>query len=460
MPEVVYGETSAYEVPRPDPSPILIGRLRTLWEHRRTPLRAAFAGLLFGTVVAFLLPKQFQSTTELMPPDSQSSTGMAMLSALTARGGSGLGALAGDFLGVQGSGDLFIGILRSRTLEDRLVQRFDLKRVYGKTLDEDARRLLEETSWIAQDRKSGILSITVTDHDPKRAAAIAQGYVEELDQRVAEVSTSAARRERMFLEQRLQVVKLELDQASKDFSQFASKNGAIDIKEQGRAMLDAAATLMGQLIAAESELKGLEEIYSPNNVRVRSVQARIAELRSQLERMGGEKGLSSDDQKSAGSSYPSLRELPLLGVTYADLYRRTKIEEAVYETLVQQYELAKVQEAKETPSVKVLDVARVPERKTSPHRLEIMMLFAVLSFMAGTVWVLARSRWKEIDHLHPGKLLAEEVFHNLRATAQNVGRGAWRVVTKARPSSARSDENPGGMNPSDSEKTDQPSEGA
>lgn len=457
MPELVYGEPSTYEVALQDPSRILIGGLRTLWERRRTPLKAALVGLVLGTVVAFLLPKQFQSTTLLMPPDGQSTTGMAMLSALTAKGGSGLGALAGDFLGVQGSGDLFIGILRSRTLQDRLVQRFDLKRVYGTALDEDARKQLNESSWIGQDRKSGILTIAVTDQDPKRAAAIAQAYVEELDQRVAEVSTSAARRERIFLEQRLQVVKQELDQASRDFSQFSSKNGAIDIKEQGRAMLDAAANLMGQLIAAESELKGLEEIYSANNVRVRTVQARIAELRSQLERMGGDKGLSTDDQGSAASSYPSLRELPLLGVTYADLYRRTKIEEAVYETLVQQYELAKVQEAKETPSVKVLDVARIPERKSSPHRLQIMLLFAVLSFMVGAVWVLARSRWEEIDHLNPGKLLAEEVFHNVRASAQGVRRQAWTLLRR-KGSSSRGDGNPASLTPEDAENPAQPSE--
>src|SRR6202022_1287261 len=103
---------------------------------------------------------------------------------------------------------------------------------------------------------SGILTITVTDNDPNRAAAIAQAYVDELDRLVAQVSTSSARREREFLEERLKSVQADLEAAEKEFSQFASKNSAIDIKEQGRAMVGAAAALEGQLIAAKSELEG------------------------------------------------------------------------------------------------------------------------------------------------------------------------------------------------------------
>ena len=383
----------------------LVVKLRLLWKERRFLTRAAVAGLLLGTLLAFLSPKRFESTTQLMPPDSQSSSGMAMLAALSAKTGSGLGAYAGDLLGLKSSGALFIGILRSRTVQDRLVERFDLRKVYGARLEEAARRSLAENTEISEDRKSGIITITATDRDPRRAAAMAEAYVEELDRLVSELSTSSAHRERLFLEGRLTAVKQELDQASKEFSQFASKNTAIDIKEQGRAMVDAAATLMGELIAAESELKGLEQIYTPNNVRVRSVRARIAELRKQLEKMGGKEGTETNNPATASDSlYPSIRKLPLLGVTYADLYRRTKIQEAVYETLTQEYELAKVQEAKETPSVKVLDVARVPERKSFPPRLLIMSLCAFLALAGATLFAFGKSRWQETDAQDPGKV--------------------------------------------------------
>src|SRR6266702_2172313 len=153
-----------------------IQRLRLLWNERRFISRAAVAGLLFGTLVAFLLPKRFESMTQLMPPDSQSTSGMAMLAALTAKTGSGVGAAAGDLLGIKSSGALFIGILRSSTVEDRLIDRFGLKEVYGARLGVSARQKLAENTSISEDRKSGILTITVTDGDPKRAAAIAQAY--------------------------------------------------------------------------------------------------------------------------------------------------------------------------------------------------------------------------------------------------------------------------------------------
>jgi uncharacterized protein involved in exopolysaccharide biosynthesis len=390
--------------------------LRLLWNKRRFISRAAVAGLVFGTLLAFLLPKRFESTTQLMPPDSQSTSGMAMFAALTAKTGSGMGAVAGDLLGIKSSGALFIGILRSRTVEDRLIERFRLKKVYGARLDAETRLNLAKNTTISEDRKSGILTISVTDGDPMRAAAIAHAYVEELDRLVAELSTSSAHRERVFLEERLTAVKQELDQASKEFSQFASKNTTIDIKEQGKAMVDAAATLMGELIAAESELKGLEQIYTPNNVRVRSVQARISELRKQLEKMGGKEGAETDRAATGGDSmYPSIRKLPLLGVTYADLYRRTRIQEAVYETLTQEDELAKVQEAKETPSVKVLDAARIPEKKSFPPRLLIMFVCTFLALSGGSVLVLGKSRWEEVDAQDPGKVFAQEVFQTMNA---------------------------------------------
>ena len=392
-------------------------RLGLLWRERGFLSRAAVFGLLLGTLLAFLLPKRFESTVQLMPPDSQSNSGLALLAGLASRNGSGLGAVAGDLLGMKSSGALFIGVLHSRTAEDHLVNRFQLKNVYGVRLAEDACRILSENSSISEDRKSGIITIAVTDRDPRRAAALAQAYVEELDREVAQLSTSSARREREFLEERLKSVQTDLEAAEKNFSQFASKNSAIDIKEQGKAMFDAAATVEGNLIAAKSELEGLKQIYTDNNLTVRATKARVAELQSELEKIGGkgESTTSSDNGDSNGSFYPSIRKLPLLGVTYADLYRRTKVEEAVYEALTQQFELAKVEEVRETPSVKVLDPPSFPEKKSFPPRLEIMFLGTFLAFAGAVLLTLGKAHWKEIDAQDPGKVLAHEVLQTANA---------------------------------------------
>jgi len=384
--------------------------LRVMWKRRRFIARMMLIGVILGTLVAFLLPPRYASTARLMPPDVQSGTGAAMLAALSGKAG-GLAGIAGDLLGSGGSGPLFVGILQSQTVQDRLVQRFDLKRVYGEQLDEDARKDLAQRTGISEDRKSGIITISVTDRDRKRATAIAQAYVEELNRLSTELSTSSAHRERVFLEDRLQSVKQDLDQAALDFSDFASKNTAIDIKEQGRAMVEAAARLQGEMIAAESQQKSLEAIYAPGHYRVQAVQARVAELRRQLEKLGG-----ADNKASSTSSpqlYPSIRQLPVLGVKYADLYRRTKIQETIYEVLTQQYELAKVQEAKETPTVKTLDPASRPERRSFPPRMSIMMVFASLGLAAGVFWVVVRHRWEQTEPTDPRKQFAEEIFHSV-----------------------------------------------
>jgi uncharacterized protein involved in exopolysaccharide biosynthesis len=297
---------------------------------------------------------------------------------------------------------------------------------------EDARKNLAARTNVSVDRKNQIITISVSDKSPQRAAAMAQAYVEELNRTLAEVSTSSARRERIFLEGRLQAVNQDLEAAEKDFSQFASKNTAIDIKEQGKAMVEAAATLQGQLIAARSELEGLRQLYADSNVRVRSAQARVAELGDQLRKVSGKEESTSLEKVTPDDSlYPSIRKLPLLGVTYADLYRKTKVQEAVFETLTEEYELAKVQEAKEIPSVKVLDSPNVPERKSFPPRTLITLLGAGLAISVGVAWVLGRARWEQTDPADPRKLFAQEMFDTVKAAMPWASRNGHGLRTES-----------------------------
>jgi capsule polysaccharide export protein KpsE/RkpR len=426
-----------------------VARFRLLWNQRRFLFRISGYGLLTATLLAFSIPKRYESTTLLMPPDDKSGSPVAMAAALagkmTGTMASSLSGVAGDMLGLKSSGDLFMGILRSRTVQDDLIGKFDLRKVYWQSDWQNTRRALSANTAISEDRKSGIITITVTDKSPQRAAAMAQEYVSELNVVVSQLSTSSAHRERVFLEDRLAQVKRDLESAERDFSEFASKNATIDIKEQGRAMVQGAAIVEGQLIAAQSELQGLKEVYAENNVRVRSLRARIAELQSQLQQLGGNQEIVTDATSSQGGDlYPSIRKLPLLGVPYADLYRRTKVQEVVFESLTQEYELAKVAEAKEIPSVKVLDPPNMPERKSFPPRLIIMILGMLSSFACAVVWVVGKSRWAEVAPEAPHKVLAQEIFKTLDGhmpwTTPNGSRfqaashKVWRWITPRRGS--------------------------
>jgi uncharacterized protein involved in exopolysaccharide biosynthesis len=391
--------------------------LRLMWHHRRLLLRIAFCGLLASILLAFLIPVRFESTARLMPPDNSQSGGLAMAAAALSGSASGVGGIASEMLGLKSTSEIYVAILASRTVEDKLIQQFDLRKLYGAARMEDARVALSAHTAISVDRKSQIITIIVTDHDPKRAAAIGQAYIAELNRLVAELSTSSARRERLFLEERLRAVSKDLESAERDFSQFASKNAAIDIKEQGIAMVEAAATLQGELIAAESQLEGLRQIYTDNNVRVRSVRARISELKRQLEKIGGKsEDASLPSRQQQDSLYPSIRKLPLLGVPYADLYRRTKVQEAVFETLTKEYELAKVQEAKEIPTVKVLDPPDVPDKKSFPPRRLVVLLGTVFALAMGTAWIFGKTSWQQTDLADPRKAFAQEVFATVKAS--------------------------------------------
>ena len=413
---------------------------RLVWVNRRFILRAAVSGVLFSALVAFLIPKRFQSTVRLMPPD-QGSSGMGAAMLTLASGsigtqlGSGLGSMAGDLLGLKNSSDLFAGILQSRTVQDDLINKFNLKKIYSDRQMEDAREDLSKHTDLATDRKSGIITIQVTDHNPERAAAMAGEYASELNWVVTQLNTSSAHRERVFLEERLAQVKQDLESAEKNFSEFATKNTALDIPTQGKAMIEAAATLEGQLISAETELEGLKQVYADGNVRVRSTQARVDELRRQLEKnLGGKSGdpgtPSAQDRQQL---YPSIRQLPALGVGYADRYRNTKIQEAVFQTLTQEYELAKVQEAKETPSVKILDPANVPGKKSFPPRLVIITLGTLLAITGSVLWVFGMQFWNQTPQEDPQKAFAREVIHSVRA------RMPWGATNGSGPDSKRSE---------------------
>lgn len=395
----------------------LLPALRTLWSVRRRLARTAAIGFVFATAVAFLIPKTYVSTTRLMPPDSQSTSNLASLASIVGKLGGGIGAIAGDITGIKSSGAMFVGVLHSRTVTEALVKQFDLRSVYGypwlhlRASEERALRKLSNNTDVTEDKKSGIITISVVDHNPQRAQSLAHAYADQLDKAVAHFSTSSAKREREFLEERLKSVKQELDAASKALSEFSSRNATIDPKEQGKEMVAAAATLQGHLIAAESELKGLQAVYTDNNVRVRSLRARIAELKSQISTVSGSR--TGKDAASA-MEYPSIRQLPLLGAIYADYYRRAKIQEVVFETLTQQYELAKVQEVKEVPTVRVLDPAELPERRTGPPRLAIMILGLVLGFCFGGAWVLGKAEWDKTSPEEPYKAFVIEIASSLR----------------------------------------------
>jgi len=407
-----------------------------IWSHRRLLVRIASISLLVSLTIAFLIPKRYDSTARIMPPGN-STGGTALLAALAGRSNTlaGLGSLAGGLLGGGGNTALFIDLLRSGTVSGHLIDRFDLQHEYHARYRVDAAKHLAKRTMIVDDKKSGVITLTVTDTDPVRARDLAQAYLDQLNQLVNRTNTSSARQERIFLEQRLKAVHEDLEKAQHKLSDFSSIHATVDIKEQARATVDAASRLEVQMIAEQSALNSIRQVYGDDNVRVRSAQARIAVLQGEMAKMGGSsKGLPAQDNAagagiadSAESSlYPPLRQLPRLALPYADLYREVEVQEAVYQLLTQQYEIVRLQEAKDVPVVSVIDAPGIPEKKSFPPRLLLSLALTAFAVGLSCAGLLIQNRWQQVDLTDPRKILAREIASGLRQNLDDFPR--WKRV--------------------------------
>jgi capsule polysaccharide export protein KpsE/RkpR len=320
------------------------------------------------------------------------------------------------------------------------IDRFQLQHLYRNRYRVDTAKRLARRTTITEDKKSGVITVEVEDHDPVRARDMAQAYLDELNKLVTQTSTSSAHLERVFIERRLHAVTADLERAQLALSEFSSRNSTIDIKEQTHAMVDAGARVQGELLVAQSGLESLRQIYGDGNVRVHETEARVASLQHDLEKMtgssaplipgapGGDGGKS--DVENKGELYPPLRQLPRLAVPYADLYRQVRVEETVYELLTQQYEMARIDEAKDVPVVSVIDTPGIPEKKSFPPRLLLTLALTFLVFAATAALILIRDYWSKIDPDNPGKMLLAEVLLAARQGARSITTQRVKEVSK------------------------------
>ena len=409
-----------------------IPRTLLLWRNRRLLFRVTATALLVSLGIAFSIPKQYKSTTSISPPDQQHSNAM-MLAAIAARSGGlgALGSIAGGLIGGHSTADFLIDLLRSGTVGGHLIDRFDLQHVYRKKYRMDAAKHLAHCTKITENKKSGVITIEVVDTDRVRARDIAQGYLDELNSIVFRTNTSSAHLEREFIEKRLKGVQRDLEDAQLRLSDFSSKNTAVDIREQTRALVDAGARLQAQLLAEQAGLQSVKQIYGDGNVRVRESEARITSLRKDLSKMAGssQNPASERDTSAAmneGELYPPLRQLPRLGVDYANLYRRVRVQETLYELLTQQYEMARIEEAKDLPAVTVIDAPGIAEKKSYPPRLWLTLALTFLVFAFTSASLLIHDHWLQLDARDPLKELAAEilpVFQRRLRWATSIRRG-------------------------------------
>ncbi len=394
--------------------------VRIVLNRWRLVLVIVVAGILFSFVDAIRQPNIYTSTTTLMPPDQGSSYSglMGMLS-----GEGGAASLGSSALGLESPGELYVDILSSRNVEDGVVARLNLVQYFDEKDAATARRDLDGEVSADPDRKSGIITISVQDVKPEMAAKIADAMVTELNRVLSDDSTSAARRERIFLEGRVNEIKKELDDTAEQLSEFSRKNRTVDASSQAKSMIDAGIRLQSELVDGRSQLAAMRQVYSEDNSRVKALEARIGELQQEINAMGGLSGEGKADSSNAG--YPSAAQLSTLGVTYYDLERKMLVQEAIWEALTKQYESAKVEEVKSMPTVRVLDAADIPKSKSGPKRSMIMIVGTLVSFVLACLLVVGLKFWEQMDpEAEPKKLILEIAGGVMRPFSAMRGRKA------------------------------------
>jgi len=346
----------------------LLELLRVIARRKTLIFRICGATVVLALCYSLALKNVYTASAKILPPQKDSGGG---LSALLSQAG-GLAALAGGVGGLGGSTDLYLGILKSRSVADAVIKRLNLQQEFKtKTIDDTRKKLDGVVKFKAG--KDGIIAIDADSKDPQKAAQLANTFVDELGRRSIELNLSKAGTERMFLEKRLEVVKQELRTAENDMKAFQEKYKTFKADSQATVAIEGIARLKAEIITKETQLASLRNSMTDENSDVKMLQAGIARLKSQLGSMTGNGG---------SDVIPAVGNIPGLGVEYVRKMRELKLQEAIFEQLTKQYEVAKINEAKDTSSIQILDEAVVPVKKSKPKRSLIVLLAAFASFFA------------------------------------------------------------------------------
>ena len=380
-----------------------------LLERKRFIVRFVLGAFVFAIVVSLLLPVQYEAKIVLLPPAQNSSIGSALMGQLGSLGALGsLASLAGGGLGIKNPADMYVSLLTSRTVEDAMIQRFGLLQEYHLKRMSDARKEFERRTTAVSGSKDGLIRLTVEDHDPKRAAELANGYVDEFRKLSATLAITEAARRRLFFEQQLHEAKDQLTEAENAMTKTQQSTGVLQIDSQARALIESAAVLRGQVVAKEVQIEGMRSFATDDNPNLVLAKQELAALQAQLERVAG----SQPDQGSDINL--SKGRVTGAGMEYIRRYRDLKYQETVFELLAKEFEVAKLDEAREGSIIQVVDAAVPPDTKSSPHRTLIVLGMTTLAFFVAVFWVWLRKSLQQVFSLPENRPRIEAIKRRWR----------------------------------------------
>jgi tyrosine-protein kinase Etk/Wzc len=369
------------EYPEPPRSENAILILTQLLEQKRLIFKATAISMLIGLILAFVLPVCFTADTKIMPPKQSQSALSLMMSQIGIEAGTMTDGAAGG-LGLKDPNAIYLGLLKSRPVADKMIQRFNLMSVYRVNDMTDARKELEKNTLI-ESEKSSLISISVTDHDKSRAADMANAYTEILRDLTKSVSVSEASRRRLSFEQQLQEAKESLVTAELAFQQVQQSKGLVHLDAQSNVVIGGLASVRANIAQKEVELQTLRSYSTEHNPDVQIAEHELSAMQAQASQL-------EQHSSSSGFSDLGLKDIPKAGLDYLRAARELQYQQAFFDVVLKQYQAARLDEAREGAIIQVVQPAIPPDRKSSPKRAVILILFTFLGFFSGC----ALARWR------------------------------------------------------------------
>jgi tyrosine-protein kinase Etk/Wzc len=342
-------------------------------------LKVTITAFALSIIIAFLWPKTYESTARILPPQQDKGL-MGLMMGQMAGGNGSLASLAGGALGMVTPADQYASILQSERIKDSIIDRFKLMEEYGKEYRADMYVKIDKIVEVKAGRKDGIISISVEDEDPKKAAAIANAYIDELSKLDAEMDMSSAGQNRSFLEGRLAKAKADLIRSEDALKVFQTRNMAVNVTDQAKASIEGVALLKAQLAVQEAQRSALLSQFTDSTQEVQNSKATVINLKNQIAKLEG----------NGTGSIPSVGSVPGLAQEQIRLLREFKTQEMLVDLLTKQNELAKLAETKNSNTIQVIQKATVPDKKIKPKRTLIVLGITFISFCSSVLWVLLK----------------------------------------------------------------------
>lgn len=385
---------------KPDDEISLLDMLIVVAERKRMVLFVTAGFAVFAALLSFILPPRYTATVTMLPPQQTSPAGAALASQLGAMGG--MAVLAGGGFGFRSPNEMYVAMLKSRTVESAMVQHFGLMQEYNKRYESDARKAFEKHTDVNGAGKDGLIHISVWDHDPRRAADLANGYVDQFRNLSQHLAITEASQRRLFFEHELEHARDNLANAEQALQQTEQTSGVIQLDSQARALIESGAALRAQITAREVEIQGMETYATGENAQLVQAQRELESLRAQLAKLGG----SADN--STGELIVPKGRIPEAGLEYIRKLRDVKYSEAIFEVLLKQFELAKLDEAKQGSLVQVVDPAVPPDKRSFPKHVLIILVATVLGLLAGVLLAFMISGF---EHMQDDPETASKLKH-------------------------------------------------